>query len=266
MRTTGVDVSVFELGGVNFLGDLKSAEIRSDVDFADGTAIIQTGVRPVVTRRSAEVSAEILSGGGESGRVTGLDLSSVTLDGVQSLGNVGRLQFSGSVLHEEGAGASEVWQYPVAVRKDYRCRLELLAETGGPFEILRSYDSLANLSVDFSFVLNGVTVALPMVLRSGRHVMADGSVQKWILELSGQAPIGSPYPVAPVGTGSLLGAAMNAPGTALSLVAESRAADGIGYSGAFIVKEFGFGVREGAVVASRYRYVSQGPVVAGVTV
>lgn len=265
MRTTGVDVSVFELGGGSFLGDLRSAEIRSETELWDGTSIVQGGVRPVAGRRSVEVSAEILNSGGSAGRVTGLDLSSVILDSVESLGNVGRLRFEGFVRHEEGAGASEFWSHPLAVRKDYRCRVELFADTAGTFEVLRGFGSVAGLSVGLSFVLNGVTVALPMVIRRVVHSMTTGEGQRWVLDLTGQAPVGAAYPSSPVGTGSLLVAALNAPGSALTFLASSRSEDGVGYSGSVLVKEFGFEVRGGSVVVSRYVYSSVGVVSAGVT-
>lgn len=265
MRTTGVDVSVFSLGGGSFLGDLKSAEMRADTEFADGTSVAMEGTRPVARRRSAEVTAELLSTGGASGRVTGLDLSALTLDGVSSLGNLRSMRFDGFVRQAEGAGASEVWKYPVAVRKDYRCRLELLADSGGPFETGRGYGSLASLSLELAFQLNGVDFQLPMIVRDARHTIREGDVQVWTVDLWGQAPVTGAYPTAPTGTGNLLAAAVNAPGVGLAFEMASRAVGGMDYAGTFLVRDFGFEVNAGSVVVTRYRYVSQGAVTGVVT-
>lgn len=266
MRSTGVDVSVFSLGGTSFLGDLKSAVLTADADLVDGTAIVSEGLRPVVSKRSASLTCELSSPGGIGGVVTGLDLSSLEMGIVEHVGLVRRLRFDGAIVHAEGSGVADEWTHPVPVRKAYRMKVELAADSGGPFGgALASFGSIAGMSFGVGLNLNGVDVGLPMVVRSFEHSLSAGELQTWVLELEGQAPVSGSYPVAPVGTGSLLAAAFQAPGAALSMEIASRAVGGLGYSGAFVVKEFGFGVRSGEVVSTRYMFSSVGAVSAGVT-
>lgn len=262
----GVDVRVFDIGGSSFLGDLQGAEIVSSNDLVEAAGLTMAGSRPVVAKRSASLVAELLSSGGLGTRVTGLDLSSVELGMTEHVGLVRRLRFDGMVEHREGAGARDVWKYPVAVRKSYAMKIELSADDLGPFDgALRAFGTLAGLSMDMGLELNGVRIELPMVLKRFSHEMKGGEIQSWILDLVGQAPVSGDYPSAPLGTGSLLSAAMQAPGQSLSFVAESRDVGGVGYSGLMLVKEFGFGVRDGEVVVNRYEFASRGAWTSGVT-
>ncbi len=266
MKSTGVDVSVFSLGGASFLEDLNGARLVTDVDLFESAGVTMGGSRPVVAKRSAVVEADLMSSGGVGTRVTGLDLSSVEMGLTEHVGLVRRLRFDGFIEHREGSGAKDVWKFPVAVRKAFAIKLELAADSEGPFDCaVRAFGSILGLSFVIGIVLNGVRVELPVVVKRFVHQMKGGEIQSWILDLAGQAPVSEVYPTWPVGSGNLLAAAMNAPGQSLSLEMASRAAGGIAYEGEFAVREFGFGVRDGEVVVTRYVFASRGAVTLGVT-
>lgn len=265
MRATGVDIAVFSIDGANFLGDLRGARVRTDVEFADATGMTRIGQQRAVAKRSGVVEAVLSSTKTPPNRVTGLDLSALDIGGESHLAIVKRMIFRSQAIIDEGGGVSDQWKYPVVTGKDFRALVELNLDSSGPTAaMMAAYGNLSGLQVSLALILNGVNISLPVIIGSAEHRMEPGQIQVWRFELRGNSPDAGAYPASPL-TGSLLAASLQAPGTPLALVAASQAINGVRYSGAFLPSAVRFDVQEGAIVESQYRFISRGPVIAEVS-
>lgn len=264
-RVSGADVAVFSLDGSSFLGDLRGAEVRSETDWRDATPVVAGGLVREPVKRGVTVGCRLTSAKGGGAKVTNLDVGGVSVAGAAYGGVLRSGRFEGEVRLEEGSGAVDGWRWPVAVRKDYRARVVLAVAPGGNgAAVLAGYGGLLGSKVGFSVLVNGVLVELPMLLAEATHRMVSGEVQEWALDLRGSAVLGAAYPGSPVGGGSLLGHAFNTPGVPLSLVATGHSPGGLRYSGAFLVRRFGFGFSDASVVETEYELASRGVVLAEV--
>jgi hypothetical protein len=260
-RLSGVDVTVFSIGGSSVLADLRGAEIVSRTDFADVTPVVLAGESREGVKQRVEIKGALTSTKASGSKVTHLDVSALALGGLGFRSVIEQCVFEGQLALEDGSGLGDEWEYPVVVRKDYRARLEMLVDSSGAPSLTGSaFGSLAGKSLEFGVTINGVVVTVPMKLARFEHVIRPGERQKWRLDLVGSAMVGAAYPAAPAGSSTLLAHAFNSPGAALAISADA----GVGQpliSGSFLVKGFGFRVDRASAVESTYDFVSSGPVV-----
>jgi hypothetical protein len=260
-RLTGVDVSVFDVGGVSVLADLRQAEVVSSTQFADVTPVVLAGESRAAVKQNVRISNGLMSSKPGGVKVTHLDVSALSLAGLDYRAVVEQGVFEGRTAIEDGSGIGDEWEWPVVVRKDYRARLELMVESSGSVALVdKAFGGLAGKDVGFSVTINGVVVAVPMALAQFEHLISAGKRQKWRVDLVGNATVGGAYPTAPAGSGSLLAHAFNSPGAPLAVVIDAGVGQPV-LSGGFLIKKFGFRFGRGAVVDSTYDFVSQGAVV-----
>lgn len=260
-RLTGVDVSVFDVGGVSVLADLSQAEVVSSTQFADVTPVILAGESRAAVKQSVRITNGLMSSKPGGTKVTHLDVSALSLAGLDYRTVVEQGVFEGRMEIEDGSGIGDEWEWPVIVRKDYRARLELMVDSAGSIALVgKAFGALAGKDVGFSVTINGVVVAVPMALARFEHIVSAGKRQKWRVDLVGSSVVGSAYPTAPVGSGSLLAHAFNSPGASLAVVVDAGVGQPV-LSGGYLIKKFGFRFGRGSVVDSTYDFVSQGAVV-----
>lgn len=259
-RLTGVDVTVFDIGGDSVLADLRSAEVVSTTQFADVTPVLLAGEAREAVKQSVAIRGALTSTKSGGARVSHLDVSSLELAGLDYRAVVESGVFEGRMTLEDGSGLGDEWEFPVTVRKDYRARLEMMVDSSGSVALVgKAFGALSGKDVGFSVTINGVVVTVPMKLAKFSHSLLAGSRQKWTVDLVGSAVVGSAYPILPSGTGSLLAFALNTPGAALSIEVDAGAGQPE-IAGDFLVEKFGFKFARAAIVESSYDFVSLGAV------
>lgn len=253
-RLTGVDISVFTVGGANLLADLRGAQIVAQTRMADSTPAVYAGRVRTPVKQSVAIRGAVLASRLVGGRVCHLDVQSLSMAGISVRPHVLELEFEGLVDLEEASGLGDPWSWPVVVHKDYRARLRLAVDTASPSEVPSiAFASLAGKAASLALMIDGQPVELDMVMSRFDHRAGVGSLQTWDIELVGSALPGAPYPAAPMGTSSLLAHAFNAPGTAVAISA-------LRYAGNFVVKKFGFRTNHQGLIESSYEFASQGVV------
>ncbi|MFM9872721.1 MAG: hypothetical protein ACKVQS_04555 [Fimbriimonadaceae bacterium] len=259
-RLTGVDVTVFDVGGSSVLADLRSAEVVSTTQFADVTPVILAGESREAVKHSVAIRGAFTSTKPGGAKVTHLDVSALTLAGLDYRAVVESGVFEGRMTHEDGSGLGDEWEYPVTVRKEYRARLDMMVDSVGSVALVgKAFGALAGKDVGFSVTINGVVVTVLMKLAKFAHALSAGSRQKWTVELVGSAAVGAVYPTLPTGSASLLEFAFNTPGAGLPIAVDPGAGQPL-VSGDFLVEKFGFKFARAAVVESSYDFVSLGAV------
>jgi hypothetical protein len=96
-------------------------------------------------------------------------------------------------------------------------------------------------------------------------MLSAGATQRYKITLNSRWATGANNPTAPTGTTSLLEKAFNAPGTALAIVATSRATNGISYSGNFVIESARVAINQADAIMTQYRFRSSGAVTATAT-
>ncbi len=253
-RLTGIDVSVFNVGGSNLLAELTSAEVIAQTDFADVTPLIMSGIAREPVKQNVQIKSALLSSKSGGLRVTHLDVSALSLAGVDFRSVIREVLFEGSMQHEETSGIGDEWAWPVAVHKDYRAKFLMAVDTESSAVLVgKAFGELSGKAVPISLTINGTAITLAMQLEQFEHKLSAGKVQTWEIFLVGSAPVVGAYPTAPTVTASLLAHAFNTPGAALAVAAAD-------YSGDFLIKIFGFQFTSGSAVKSWYDFASQGAV------
>jgi len=253
-RLTGIDVSVFNVGEVDLLADLKSAEVIATTSFVDVTPLVLAGVAREPVKKSVAIRGALLSSKMGGLRVTHLDVSGLLLAGADFRSVIREVLFEGTIQHEETSGIGDEWAWPVVVQKDYRAKFLMSVDTTSSAVLVgKAFGALSGNAVSLSMVINGISIAVPMQLANFEHSMTVGKVQTWEVVLVGSSPISGAYPSSPGGSETLLGHSFNSPGAAVALTAGD-------YSGEFLVKAFGFRFTSSSAVESWYEFASQGAV------
>lgn len=261
MRASGSEIAVFEVGGTDLLAALVKIEVAGLVDSDEVTPVAAPGVVRTPLRRRVVVSADLIETSTGGLPLSGLDLSTVEIAGIDHLSVVERIQFRGTTRRAEGAGVADPWSHPRVVQKDYRTVIDLLVEAEAVSEQMLACVS-GDVETVFSMVVDGFPISLPMIVAGSRHMGAAGELQRWRLMLKGSSPLSGIYPMQPNVTGSLLSSALVAPGSIHSLEVVSRAVGGAIYQGGFLTSAFQMDVRAGRPLMTAYRFDSVGEVLA----
>ncbi|ARU41527.1 hypothetical protein CCB80_10420 [Armatimonadetes bacterium Uphvl-Ar1] len=155
-RLTGVDVSVFDVGGVSVLADLRQAEVVSSTQFADVTPVILAGESRAAVKQSVRITNGLMSSKPGGAKVTHLDISALSVAGLDYRTVAEQGVFEGRMEIDDGSGIGDEWEWPVVVRKDYRARLELMVDSAGSVALVgKAFGGLAGKDVGFSVTING---------------------------------------------------------------------------------------------------------------
>lgn len=259
-RLTGVDVAVFNVGGLSLLADLREAEVQARTRTEDVTPLVVAGESRQAIKQSVAIQGALTSSKTGGAKVTHLDVQLLELAGLEYRSVTERIVFEGRIVHEDGSGIGDEWEFPIAVRKDYRAQIELSVDSGGsPLLVSKAFGELAGKGIGYTVAINGVSIALPMVIARFQHQIKPGSRQKWLLDLVGSAPTGAAYPTAPTGSDTLLEHAFTSPGVSLPVAVDAGPGQPV-LTGQFLVSKFGFQVSREGIVESAYDWVSQGAV------
>lgn len=268
-RSTILDVSVFTIGGTDFLGSYKDAEYRVNVAEDDGKPASRAGASAQPVKRSAVLRTTAMSVISAPAKVTNLHLDALSVGGVAMKANVRGGSFSGTMQHDEGSGDDDEWAFPNFVGKDYGANLQLAvpATFDATIEALLHAADADGLDVVFIVTLNGVAIEVPMLITDCAHLFREGAIQMLDATLAGRSPDSGNYPTAPTGTTTILEKAFNAPQTALAVALTNKAGIGLGRArtGNFLFSSFGFDFNDQAVVKTTYEFASQGAVTSAIT-
>lgn len=150
-RLTGVDVSVFNIGGADLLADLKSAEVISTTSFVDAMPVISAGAVREPVKQNVAIKGALLSSKGGGIRVTHLDVSALLLAGSDFRPVVREALFDGTIQHEETSGIGDEWAWPIAVQKDYRAKFLMAVDTESSAVLVgKAFGALSGKAVPIS--------------------------------------------------------------------------------------------------------------------
>ncbi len=257
-RLTAADLAIFTAGGQSFLADLRGLVQETKTQAREVTPVTSLGAVREPVRRGVTIQAQLTSRKVSGARVTHLDLGSISLAGVNLLGNLLAGRFEGVLRHQDAAGVGDEWQRPVLVGRDFRARLRVaLNPEASWLPGTLPLASLQGQKAVFALTLNSVPLSLPMLIHRTRQVSEVDQVQMWEIDLLGnQQTTGN-------GTGSsssLLDAALNAPAAPIGIETRPEGTTSPTTSGSFLVQKFGFGFSAAEVVETAYTWVSTGPV------
>ncbi len=261
------DLSVFTIGGTDYLSTARDIMYRLTNDTVDGKILKVLGRQAQVVKRGIELQTGQFTNFSTPVRVANLDISAFTIDAIDYKAKLLGGSFNISLEHKEASGVADLWKFPIVTAKDFTARAELLipasAAATNPARVFGAdahSATVANSQMVFSMTINGVAITLPMVVKSFEHRLNDGDYQRVGVELVGQGPDSGSYPTAPAGSTSLLEKAFNAPGTALAgvLTPKAGAGEGNSYAGNLIYQGVSFDFNDASLIVPSFSFVSQG--------
>ena len=264
-RATPRDVSVLEIGGVDYRGLATQASVAINHQTADSRPISRKYANPQAVKSSwvLNMTSNIVKSGAAT--VTNLDLTGTSILGTAYVADVESLQFNVACAHVPGDACQDGWAYPVYDSSDITGTATLKVPTGS-VQIMAGQDAPGDADGVFTFTLNGNTVTLPVILTSIDHSMVNGSVQTVTVSFQGQDPRTGNMPTAPTGTTTIVEKILNAPETALAVEVESKAVGGVNYTGNVLISAYGLSINNGAVVSETFTWTGVGAPTTAATV
>lgn len=272
VRLANADIKSVSHNSIEQVAYLENVNFDINFDMIEGSSIANPGQNPCVTKQEAMFGVSLFSNSVVACRLSNLDLSAISIGGVNVYAYMTDLNFTGQFTLKDASGVADRWKVHQVVKKHYTADLDLLipAASNGIKTIADLFvGSLANIEVVLTFTLTvstgNVVVTIPTKLEKWSHSGSDADLQKVKISVVGSAPgIGSTYPTSPTGTTSILENAFNSPngplGVPYPVVLDMGNANGVKYSGSFVYKSFGFGVNNGQLVSAKYEFANAGAI------
>jgi hypothetical protein len=259
------DLSVWTVGAIDLKTDLKNVTVRGDLDRADGRGITRLGKSAQALKKHLTFNTSLMStiSGSAPTRVSGLNLSVLTVDAVDYLARLQSLQFNGAMETAESSGVADVWKFPQIVNKDYTAEAEFTmpnsAASDPGLKLFQDfYATIADLNMILSLTLNGAAITLPMLLAGVEITEQENNLALVKASLEGRSPDSGDFPTAPTLSATLLEKAFNAPGTALAYTFTPHASEWAALTGNVIITGFSFGISQASMVMTDYTFENVG--------
>jgi hypothetical protein len=196
--------------------------------------------------------------------VSGLNLSAGTLDSLDFTDYMTSLQLTLTNKYKDIRGPNDNSVYRrrigASISATLNMNVPLDASTLGALLAQIHSGTFSDANMVLAFTLNSVAFSVPFLAKSASHKLPAMDVQTWAINLS---PGGAP--TAPTGTTTLLTKALNAGDTAQALVCESKAVNGMSYSGDFKPESMSFTIDLDNATLTSYRYLSHGDTTVAIT-
>lgn len=256
------DLGSLTIGAVAVLCALENVNWSSSADVSDVRGPCRFGAYNQITKDQATLSAKMF-GPSTTGFVnTGVDLSALTVGGVDMKPYTYSLNLSLAFDKQDLPAIGVLGKASGVTGKSYSGSLELvLDDTLSAQNLVVAAESrtLADREVVLSFTSNGVVFALPVQLTGTDGGSTQGEYQKVTVNFAGQAPlVGTAYPTSPVGTTTLLEKALNSPKTNLAFTYSSKLVNGLLRTGFLTWDSLNITITDGAVTDYSYSWMTFG--------
>lgn len=267
-RQTIRDVSVFTVGGTDFLCSLPKAELTINNVLADGATACSKSNTPQVVKKGASVSFDLLSSTA-IGMVSNLNVTAMTIGATSYLVDLVEGSCSiGYVTDADTSGTGDTWQAPQNIRLGdvgFDMTFKVNTSAAPAFVLLGASSTLADAYMDVSITIGTATITMPCVLETVVYSVEKDSVQEVKATFKLRDDGDSNIPNAPTGSATLLAAAFNAYRTALALVWTTKTTGGLTFGGNFIFNSVSFSFGSSSIIAISYNMSATGAITAVAT-
>lgn len=271
-RITTADVSVFSINSNSLLSLIKNAKITTNIDQVDAKPFTRLGKTAHAVKKALQISYSSFSTISQPQRVTNINVTAFSYAGTDYIGTLRGGTLSADFTHVEGSGIGDIWKAPYITEKDYKLSGDLQLVDSATANFWQNNadeihaNNLTGVNIAVSFVINSVTITLPMSITSAELVLDEGGLQVVRIECAGRSPDTGDYPTAPTGTTSFLEKVLNAPQTALafSITNTANTSFDVNLAGNCIIQSYSAQFQDGALVMEDFVWASQGAVTATV--
>jgi len=246
-KITNLDVSLFTLGGVDFLERVEGAQFDTDIldDLCRGVAQ-RYGAKKGV-KKEFKFSCDILQHV-SSTCASGLSLSAFTWDGSSVVSEIESFDLDVTTEIKFGDGATEVFRWPQPTGTDYEIQVDKLITSNADWIQIAMDNNVTSIEAQLVLDVAGIDVSLPMLMSAASHSIDGGEMQmeKVVFKKSGTPT---------VVTGDALLIEILTGDAYLAWAAETGAGD---YSGNAIMSSAKLSVKNGALIKSAYEFFNQG--------
>lgn len=257
-RATHDDVSGVTSDATSYITDMIEGTVTFDHQVFDGTVIGDINDKECAVKKVAMLDVNFSSDTGTC-KVSGLNLTAITIDSVNVLNFLQSLTFNITNQFRDVDGVSDEWMYRQFVRQGITASGSFLIATDAATEdgliIDAASSTLSDLNMTVAFTINSVAFSIPMYIKTAVHKWSRGELQMWDFTFGPRGAATSPS-----GTSGLLARALNAPGTAQAWSLTSKAAGGLTYAGNFFPESCSFTVNKQDAILTSYRYINDGAI------
>jgi hypothetical protein len=197
----------------------------------------------------------------EPAKVTNVHITVQEVGGVDYVCDVLSGDFSVAYTTKDASGECDDWMFHQVIDVDFSASLELMVPiVSGSLFMDKFHGDFDDIAVVYSFTINGVTITLPMMLKSAEWKADSGDFQKFSCKMESASPATGAYPTAPTGTTSLLEKALNGYRTAMTCNITTRVAEGSVYEGDFVFSSFSINHSSNGLVTYKFDLINQGEV------
>lgn len=176
-RLTALDVSVFQLGGVSFLGDTKSWDFNIPVDDDDCRVAEDRYHASIPVKKALEFSIERIPHVSTICQ-SGLNISVYTVGGTSFLAQLesGSLTVTTDVV--DGSGVADIWKWPNSVGTDVEIQTNHFVTTNAALFQLAAANNITSIQVEVVITIPDVCeITLPMTMTAAGHKIESGQLQ-----------------------------------------------------------------------------------------
>lgn len=176
LRKDALDVSLFTIGGTDFLGDTKTWNFDIETITDDCRVASDRYHAAVPVKKRLEFTIERIP------HVIGVCQSNlnVTVYSVGGASYLGELE-SGSISitsdSEDGSGVADIWEFPNVLGTDAEIQTNHFATTQAALFHLAGQNNITSVQVEVILTLGGTSVTLPMTMSAASHRIEAGQIQ-----------------------------------------------------------------------------------------
>lgn len=252
---TRLDISAITIASVDQKQFMQSGSLVTRATTFEGRSVVDRHNRPIRSAQSVEVQVALYSDVSTNVRAGMKDISAFTLGGNSFAGYLNSITINKSYSHSNTQGDGALWTFPVYTGEDTTGSISLMIPLADYPDFIAAVDGTAQSAVnlDLSLTVNSVTISIPCMVGSITNTIPQDGMQMIELEL-----LGVGVATSPIGTSSLLAAALNAPETAVAINAVTKATNGGTWAGNGLVQSLSISCSDGSPLITSLTYASQG--------
>ncbi len=188
---TALDFSVFSLGGVDMLAQLKTFSFSAVNDQVDAAGLSDRYSVHQTVKQAQTVDFTVFLPLVSGLMASNLDITLWTIGGTSYLTSIRKGLIDVTTLHKDRSSIADAFRYPSAVRTQTQITTEKLVIGSASFVQAMVTGSVASFDVTASITFGGTAFSCPMSLKSARHTVDRDELQmeEVTLTLAG-TPIG----------------------------------------------------------------------------
>lgn len=176
-RKNALDVNIFTIGGVSFLGSTKSWDFAAQVETDDCRVAVERYHAAIPVRKGLEFTISRIPHVSNLCQ-SNLNISVYSVGGVSFLGDLesGSATITTDVV--EGAGAADIWKWPNSVGSDVEIQTNNFVTDNADLFQLALENNITSVQVEVIITIPDVfEVTLPMTMTAASHHIEEGQLQ-----------------------------------------------------------------------------------------